>query len=254
MKKILFALALFLNLVPSTSGQDEEKIHALFQKAVQTMGGETYLKVVDVVSEGQRFYFNAQGDSSGLIKFVDYTKLPDKSRFEEGNKKSELDITIFNLEKNEGWIQEGQKEIRAAKPDEMSEFRDSVKHSIDSIFRFRYRDPANRLFYHGAGEGHEVTLELVKLLDPDNDEVSIYFDRLTNLPAKIEYQDVNDRGVRQRIVEEYSNWHVLQGVKTPLRIDGWVNGRRLFQHHILKVRYNNNLPDSLFSKPAGKKK
>jgi hypothetical protein len=254
MKKLTLFLVIVLSSVTIAQSQDEEKIQTLFKNAVDAMGADAYLKAVDMVSQGQRFYFNSSGESSGLVKFVDYTKFPDKSRFEQGNRKSDLDITIFNLEKNEGWIQEGQKEIREAKPDEMKEFRDSAKHSIDSICRFRYKDPTNKLFYLGPGEGHEVTLELVKLLDSDNDEVTIYFDRLTNLPTKIEYQNINDRGVRQRMVEEYSQWHVFQGIKTPLRIDGFVNGRRLFQHFILKVSYNNKLADSIFSKPARSKK
>jgi len=29
-----------------------------------------------------------------------------------------------------------------------------------------YKDPENKLFYLGPGEGSEVTFELVKLLDP----------------------------------------------------------------------------------------
>jgi hypothetical protein len=254
MKKLSLFLVIVLSSVPFVQSQDEEKIQTLFKNAIKAMGGDAYLEAGDMVTEGQRFYFNSSGESSGLIKFVDYTKFPDKSRFEEGNKKSDLNITIFNLEKNEGWIQEGQKEIREAKPDEMKEFGDSIKHSIDSIFRFRYKDPANKLFYLGPGDGHEVTLELVKLLDSDNDEVTIYIDRLTNLPVKIEYRNLNGRGVRQRIVEEYSQWLVFQGIKTPLRIDGFVNGRRLFQHFRIKVSYNNNFTDSIFSKPVRTKK
>ena len=180
----------------------------------------------------------------------DYTKFPDKSRYELGNKKKELDITVFNLGKNEGWILEGEKETRDAKPEEMDSFKNAVKHSIDMIFRFRYKDPGNKLFYMGAGEGKEVMLEIVKLVDPENDEVLLYFDRLSKLPAKIEYRDINDRGVRQRHVEEFSQWFMKQGVNTPLRVDGYINGRRLSQHFLLKVTYNNNLPDSFFSKPV----
>ena len=90
---------------------------------------------------------------------------------------------------------------------------------------------------------------MVKLLDPENDEVTIYFDRNSKLPAKIEYRSVNKRGVRLRNVDEFSQWHVIQGVNTPLRIDGSVNGRRSSQVFPLKITYNNSLPDSYFSKP-----
>jgi hypothetical protein len=243
---------MFLTVVIGASyarSQDEETIQKLFQEAIQAMGGEAFLNVTDRVSEGQYFMFDLQGESSGMIKFADYTKFPDKSRYELGNKKKELDVTVFNLEKNEGWILEGQKPTRDATPDEMKEFRDDVKHSISNIFRYRYKDPQNKLFYLGPGEGHDVTLEMVKLIDPENDEVTIYFDRISKLPAKTEFLRVNLKGVRQRIVDEYGQWHRIQGVNTPMRIQGKVNGRRSSQQFRTKITYNNNLQDSFFSKP-----
>jgi hypothetical protein len=250
MKKLLLTVSLVIVFGSFSRGQDEEKIQRLFQEAIQAMGGDVYLNVIDMVSEGQTFSFNYEGGSSLPVKFTDYTKFPDKSRFELGNKKKELDITVFNLGKNEGWILEGAKETRDATPGEMDRFKNSVKHSIDMIFRFRYKDPGTRLFYLGAGEGKDVTLDIVKLVDPENDEVLLYFDRISKLPAKIEYRDTNDRGVRQHHVVEFSQWFMKQGVNTPLRMDGYLNGRRLSQHFLLRVTYNNNLPDSFFSKPV----
>ena len=235
---------------PFSCGQDDEIIRNLFEGAIEAMGGEAFLNVKDMASAGNYFLFDKEGNSSPIIKFADYTKLPDKSRFELGNKKKELEITVFNLEKNEGWILEGQKETHDASPQEMQDFRNAVKHSIDMIFRFRYKDPANKLFYLGPGEGKEVTLELVKLVDPENDEVTVYFDRISRLPAKIEYWNTNKRGVRQRNTQEYSQWHRIQGINTSLRTDGYVNNRRAYQSFILKITYNNNLPDSFFSKPV----
>ena len=82
MKKLALFLVIVLSSVPIAQSQDEEKIQALFRNAIEAMGGDAYLKAVNMVTEGQRFYFNISGESSGLIKFVDYTKFPDKSRFE----------------------------------------------------------------------------------------------------------------------------------------------------------------------------
>lgn len=250
MKKLLMMLSLAVLFAPVSRGQDEEKIQKLFQDAVQTMGGDAFLNATDMVSEGRVFGFSFEGASSLPIKFMDYTKFPDKSRYELGNRKKELDITVFNLEKNEGWILEGEKETREAKPEEMVRFKNAVKHTIDTIFRFRYKDPENRLFYMGLGEGKDITLEIVKLVDPENDEVLIYFDRISRLPAKIEYRDISDRGVRQRYVDEFSQWFMKQGVNTPLRVDSYLNGRRRSQQFLLKVTYNNGLQDSFFSKPV----
>jgi hypothetical protein len=156
---------------------------------------------------------------------------------------------VFDLGKNVGWILEGIKGTREARPDEMEDFKDLVRHSIDMICRFRYKDPENKLFYLGPGEGKDVTLELVKIVDPENDEVIVYFDRISRLPAKIEYNQTSNKGVRLRRVEEFSQWHMKQGVLTPLRFDHYVNGRRASQQFIMRITYNNNLPDSLFTRP-----
>ncbi|NLT67590.1 MAG: hypothetical protein GXX84_13400 [Acidobacteria bacterium] len=249
MKRLLLTLCLFAGLAPLSLSQDEETINKLFQDAIEAMGGEAYLNVADMVSTGQYFLFDQEGRNSPMIRFTDYTKLPDKSRFESGNRKKELDIEVFNLEKNEGWILEGQKPVREAKPDEMKGFKEAVKHALDNIIRFRYKDPENKLFYLGPGEGHDVTLEVVKIVDPENDETIVYFDRISKLPARVEYRAVDSRGVRRRFVVEFSQWHVIQGVKTPLRVDVFVNGRRYRQIFTNQITYNNNLQDSFFSKP-----
>ena len=246
---VLLIASMILAGNPWLRAQDEEKIQKLFQDAIQAMGGQTFLRVSDIVSEGNMFFFNAEGDSSGLIKYNDYTKLPDKSRNEVGNRKKERDIVVFNLSTNEGWILEGQKETKTATPEQMKEFKGMVKHSFDNIFRFRYKDPQNKLFYLGPGQGDDVQSEMVQLLDPDNDTVTIYFSRASRLPTKIEYKSLSKRGVQQRHVEEYSQWHEIQGVKMPLRIDSFVNGRKSSQLFPVKVTFNNNLPDSFFSKP-----
>jgi hypothetical protein len=249
-RKMLWVIWLVLVFAPFVPGQDEDKIQQLFQDAIQAMGGDTYLQVTDWVSKGQTFTFDREGRSSIPIKYTDYTKLPDKSRYELGNKKNERDISVYNLSTNEGWIKEGRKETREVTPDEMSDFRRVVKHSIDIIFRYRYKDPETKLFYLGPGDGRDVILEMVKILDPENDEVTLYFDRISKLPEKIEYWDMSSLGVRLRVVEEFSQWHVIEGVNTPLRIDRTVNGRRASQHFVLEITYNNNLSDSLFSKPV----
>jgi len=60
---------------------------------------------------------------------------------------------------------------------------------------------------------------------------------------------VTKRGIRQRIVEEFSQWHTIQGIHTPKRIDQFINGRSSRQTFVLKISYNNNFPESTFAKP-----
>ncbi len=245
---MILAFGLIMFSQPLLRGQDEEKIKKLFQDAIQALGGDPYLKVTDMTSEGNYFQFDREGNSSGLVKYSDYTKLPDKSRYELGNRKKELDVTVFNLEKKQGWILEGQKDTREATPEEMKDFQNDVKHSIETIFRFRYKNSENKLFYLGPSDD-AVNLEMVKLIDPENDEVTIYFDRMNKLPAKLEYQVIDARGIHYREVVEFSQWHMVQGVNTPMRMDTSRNGHHLSQQFVLKIVYNTGLQDSFFVKP-----
>ena len=226
---------------------EEDRARRLFEDAIAAMGGDAFLGVKDIVSEGRYFTFDRYGASSGLIRFTDYTKLPDKSRFELGTRKKELEITVFNLERDEGWVLEGQKGTRDANAEEMKGFRAAANHSLENIFRFRYRDPLNKLFYLGAGAGKDASLDVVKLIDPENDEILVYFDRASRLPVKLETGRLNDRGW-ERLTSEFSRWHTIQVNTAADRRD---RGRapRLPAVHHAKITYNNGLQDEFFSRP-----
>jgi len=238
-----------LALAPLLPAQDEEKITKLFEDAIAAMGGKAYLDVKDMVTEGNYFIFNRDGDSSGLIKYFDWTTLPNKSHNEIGNKKKLRDVTVFDLDKNVGWILEGQKETRDATPEEMKSFKKAVNHALDNIMRTRWKDPANKLFYLGPGEGRDLQLDQVQLIDPENDTVTVFFDRIKKLPAKIEYKDVSARGVQLRQVDEFDQWHMIQGVNTPMRLDGFTNGRKRSQLFVTSIQYNTGIPDAMYTKP-----
>ena len=249
----LLAVVLPQQAAWSQDETDEDRIRQLFENAIDAMGGSAYLDIKDITSDGQYFVFNNRGESSGLIKFVDYTKLPDKSRFELGNKKQEKEITVFDLAKGEGWILEGTGEAKAATEEDMKSFQAAADHSIDNIFHFRWKDPQNKLFYLGLGKGADITFDMVQIIDPANDEVVVYFDRISKLPAKIESWRINERGIKVRDMDEYSQWHKIKGVLTPLRIDSYTNGRRRAQQFFLNVKHNSNIRDEFFSKPVYKK-
>ena len=67
----LLAFGLIIFSQPLVRGQDEDKIKKLFQDAIQALGGDTYLKVTDMTSEGNYFMFDREGNSTGLIKYTD---------------------------------------------------------------------------------------------------------------------------------------------------------------------------------------
>ncbi|HSW39056.1 MAG TPA: hypothetical protein VLL97_06145, partial [Acidobacteriota bacterium] len=203
----------------------------------------------DMVAEGHYFLFDEEGRSSGMIRFIDYVRLPDKARFESGNREKDRNIVVVDLDNNHGWIRDGRKETREATSEEMREYRNSADRSLYNIFQFRREDPQNRFFYLGAGAGHEASREMVKIISPENVEVTVHFDRVSRLPVKIESLETNHKGIRQRLVDEYSQWRSMQGAHVPMRIDQYINGRRASQQFIMKIEYNRGLQDQLFGRP-----
>jgi hypothetical protein len=73
---------------------------------------------------------------------------------------------------------------------------------------------------------------------------------MSKLPAKVRYRIVDKDGVSHRIEDEFSQWHNIQGVRTPLRMDSTLDGRQSQQTFVFTVTYNNGLPDTFFSKPV----
>src|SRR5207302_11033923 len=58
---------------------------------------------------------------------------------------------------------------------------------------------------------------------------------------------------RDEIAEIYDNWKSVQGIGTPYNTFVTVNGEPYQQYYISEVRYNNHLPESLFTLSADRK-
>lgn len=249
----LLRLLLCLCLLPSLlaqEGKDSKDARATqaIEKAINALGGQAFLQVKDITSSGKYYRFR-KGQNSLPISYQDQTRLPDKSRYEEGGKK-DRDVYVFNLEAGKGWILETQKGVREAEKEEVDRFKKTVKHAMENVLRTRYKDPSIRLFYYGPGEvSSKKRSEAVELLDDENDSVIVYFDLSNHYPLKIEYTETDPTGRKSKVEEEFSNWHNVQGVMTPFRIDTYVDGEESAERFVDRIAYNNNLPDSLFTKP-----
>ncbi len=229
----------------------DDKARATVEQAIEALGGEKFLKVREIYYRGN-YYFWRKGQSSLPLPFVQYIRLPDKLYQEMGEKKRKR-ISVYNLEKNEGWIIEG-RDLREANKQEMDGFRRAVKHTIENLLRSRLNEPGVKLFYYGQDSvSWKQRAEAVELVDAENDSVVIFFDVSTHYPIKIEYQDPDEKtGRRIKIEEEFSNWHSVGGVITPFRTDIYHDGELTMQafYDSDGVAYDVGLPEELFAKPS----
>ena len=229
------------------------KAREVVNAAIEAMGGKVYLEVRNSHSTGQFFTFDEEG-RKGFARYEDWTVYqPVKWRFQTGKGKNAA-VDIYNLELNKGWSQEG-KYIEEAKPERIEEFRKNARRDMDLILRHRLGEEGLNLYYYGpdevAGEGK---YEAVEFLDSTNQSVIMFFDLKTRLPVKLETQISDKMGLRHKEETEYLNWHTIQNVHTPLRIDVRVDGAISQQRFVETIEYNLALSDDLFLEPKLEKK
>ena len=137
-RAILCLLAGFMVLGVAHAQQDdrEAKGRALLDATIQALGGQTYLNAKDLRAEGRAYQFNRYEELSGLAKFIEYERFPDKVRQELGQDKDL--IIIYNGDK--GWEKDF-RGVREMTEDEMKRVRENRLMSVDNILRFRLKEP-----------------------------------------------------------------------------------------------------------------
>lgn len=243
---------------PASRAEDGQNPKALevIEAAIEAMGGEKYLNVKNSYSRGRWFMFDRHGRKS-FSRYQDWTVYePIKSRFQLGEGKRQV-ARIHNLEAGKGWSVSGEKEdakVEEIPAEEMERFKDAVKRDLHVLLRQRVNEPQLNLYYWGpeeiAGTGEH---EAVEFLDATNMSVVVFFDRKSKLPAKLETTVTNRLGIREKHETEYYNWHTIQGVHTPLRIDDYVDEKMSSQLFIEEISYNIQAPPDLFLAPQPEK-
>lgn len=238
---------------PVPARADDGKAREVLAAAVEAMGGETYLKVNSSHGTGNFFFFSR--GRKAFAKFFDWTVYePVKSRFQLGEGRRQQ-VRIHNLELNQGWLLEGRSSVEPLSEEEMKEFERAVRQDLDIILRKRLDEEGASLFYYSpddiAGQGE---YEAVEFLDASNDSVVIFFHRNNRLPAKVESHFTNKLGIRLKQEVEFYQWHSIQGVLTPLRIDIHVDGELVQQRFVEKIAYNVAIPEDYFREPVVDKK
>lgn len=254
---ILAAILGFLSVNASLAGEEdaaEKKAREIIESAIEAMGGDAYRNVETMVSNGRFFWF--QKGRKAFSRYQDWTTLdPIRSRFQLGKKADKPDyVEIYNLELGKAWKQEGL-DVEELPEKKIEDFKRAVKEDVDVILRQRLNEEGMTMYYYGpdeiAGQGE---YEAIEFLDLTNDSVIVFFSRKTHLPSKIETSFTDEAGIRRKREQEYSNWHVVQGVNMPLRFDTYVDGEISSQRFIEKIALNESIPPEYFLEPKVEKK
>lgn len=226
--------------------QSSAKARETIQKAIQALGGQTYLGVRDHYRVGRLAQFSSAGDLAGYVKFFDFTKLPDKNRTEYSDKRNI--ITLYTA--TEGWEMD-RGGVQQASAESVERYARNLRKDIDHLFRYRLNQEGMIFRYEGSDIIDLKPVEWIEVVDPDRLTTRIAFDNSTHLPVRVIYIS-RDPTTRQRIeeLEFLSNWHAVQGVQTPMQIARERNGVKVYQAFFTEYKYDQGLDNALFTRTS----
>ena len=201
------------------------------------------MDIQDMSQEGRTYSF-FHGDPTGAgAPYWRFWKWPDKDRLE--------------LTKQRDWVivnngdQGYEITYRGTAPQEKEALTDYVRrrnYSLEWVLRRWLKEPGIIIFYDGPALAERKQADQVTILNSKNQSVSIDIDINTHLPLKktFTWRDPTDR-LKNEEFELYDNYKLIQGVMTPMSVTRGRNGDPVSQRFINTVKYNQNLPDSMFA-------
>lgn len=238
------------------AAKPDEKAEQIVQKAIQTIGGDAYLKVQTVVARG--FFTEYPGGAPGIpTKFIDYISYPDRERTEftgGGNR------VIQTNEQDHGWLFDAAaKTIKDQTPKQVEDFRRGLRTSVENLLHGWWRKEGATLTYAGRREASLGRRnETVKLTYPDGFWIEYEFAAQDGSPAKAIYKRKEknpDNDEMEEFTEEdrFFKPVTFSGVTVPFVVDHFRNGVQTSRINYESIEFNKPVPDSLFVKPANLK-
>jgi hypothetical protein len=236
---------------PTNSSSTDEKAEQIVRRAIEAMGGSSYLNARSIIGRGLFTQFK-DGVSGLPTTFVDYLVYPDKERTEF--KGGGVRVVQANVGKT-GWVFDGAtKSINDISAAQVADFQLAIRTNVDSLLRGAWRQEGAKLSYAGRREaGIARRNETVKLTYPDGLVVEFEFGARDGIPAKVLYKKKNAEGEEAQEEDHLAQFLNVDGITTPFVIDHFRAGVQTSRINYQSVEYNRPVPETLFAKPANVK-
>ena len=226
------------------------KAEAVIAKAVQSLGGNSYLQIKTQIGRC-KFSTIKEGAVVGFQTFIDVLIFPDKERteFKGGGSK-----TVQANTGGTGWVYDGDQElIKVQNEGQVANFKRAVQTSLDNLLRGYWKGDAE-LSYVGR---RSATLgkrnEVVKLTYKDGFSIEFEFAVDDGLPQKAIYKTTKGDGEELTEEDRYAQFLEIGGVKSPFIIDRVTGGKPSSRINYESLEFNKVIPDSIFAKPTSPK-
>jgi hypothetical protein len=217
----------------------------IIQQLLAGLGGNAYLTVRDSDCTGRISQFGPlTGDLGGFAEFHSYWIYPDKFRREITRKG--IIIDVYNG--NHAWsLDKGG--VTDLDPVVATTFQAGLKTSFDNVMRYRLKEPNLEYRYRGVDVVDLKQADWVEITDGEERSFRIAVDRGSHLPVRYVVTSHDPKtGEPTSETTIYSNWHVMDGVQTPLQISRERDGRRTQQSFYYGCKVNSGVSPELFTK------
>ena len=130
---------------------------------------------------------------------------------------------------------------------DVTEYQRRQRHSLEVVVNEWLKQPGVLVTYEGTNMVERRLADQVSVLTASNDAVTLELDEASHLPLSLSYQyhdplyhDLNTD------VEQFDDYHSVQGVMTPYSFTRLHNGEMVQQRFLTKVEYNTKLAPDLF--------
>lgn len=244
---------------PPAQNQQQDQLERgrqLLDQMVAALGGEAWLNRKDMQFHGRVASF-FQGRPNGMViefdawhRFPDATHpeamrigfLTDKSMILPGKK---IDVVqIWTGGKGYEITYKGKTELPK---DQVEDYYRRQAHSIEDVVHNWLKAPGVMVIYDGSSTVERRLADQVTILSANNDAVTIDLDATTHLPLRRTFEWRNPiYKDHDQDVEEYADYHTVQGLPTAYNITRYHNGDMASQRFLTRVQYNTGLPPELF--------
>lgn len=230
---------------------DPEAGRKLLDKMIQALGGDAWRNRVDYTATGQAGSFYKSAANPYVTQFERYVRFqPFGERTIIVSKQGVLIPTtkrdvaeIWTTDKGYEVTYKGKKELPEK---DIQEFFLYQSHSLDTVMLTWLKQPGVLINYLGTALVDRKVADKVSIITASNDGVTLDLDENTHLPINISfrwrdptYKDYNTE------MQEYDDYHVIDGVMTPLTLTRYHNGDMTTQIYLKEVHYNVHFPPDL---------
>src|SRR6266702_3178675 len=217
------------------------KARAAVDLMVKSMGGQAFLSYQTKAEEGRTYsFYQGQPRGAGTV-FWRFWKYPDKDRTEVTKQRD-----IAYLVVGEAGYEITFKGTALQDADVLADYLRRRNHSLEVVTREWLKNPQTIVLPAGSGIAEQKLCDLVTIVNPQNDSVTLAIDQQTHLPVQktFTYRDKDKYKVEE--AEVYANYREQQGIMTPFTWTRKKDELMMTQRFITKLEYNEQIPESKF--------